>query len=145
MQSELGKLFIGGISSETNQDRLREYFSTLGGVGCSGRCDYEGSDNWPCWGIWIAFFAHEAKNNGFGGVVKFCGNEILREHCYAGLCHTYGLASHPDVHLIRKQTTTHEEASQPSATTRGDRVNPCSYNLVAAAANTPTVTKPPGR
>ncbi|GAB2268665.1 hypothetical protein Dimus_003616 [Dionaea muscipula] len=53
MQSELGKLFIGGISSETNQDRLREYFSTLGDVGCSGRCDYEGSDNWPCWGIWV--------------------------------------------------------------------------------------------
>ncbi|GAB2290285.1 hypothetical protein Dimus_024564 [Dionaea muscipula] len=53
MQSELGKLFIGGISSETDQDRLREYFSTLGDVGCSGRCDYEGSDNWLCWGIWV--------------------------------------------------------------------------------------------
>ncbi|GAB2301351.1 hypothetical protein Dimus_035380 [Dionaea muscipula] len=32
MQSELGKLFIGGISWETNEDRLREYFSTFGDV-----------------------------------------------------------------------------------------------------------------
>ncbi|GAB2215082.1 hypothetical protein Droror1_Dr00019457 [Drosera rotundifolia] len=32
MQSELGKLFIGGISWETNEDRLREYFSNFGDV-----------------------------------------------------------------------------------------------------------------
>ncbi|GAB4859358.1 hypothetical protein Ancab_010821 [Ancistrocladus abbreviatus] len=32
MQSDLGKLFIGGISWETNEDRLKEYFSTFGEV-----------------------------------------------------------------------------------------------------------------
>ncbi|GAB2289847.1 hypothetical protein Dimus_024150 [Dionaea muscipula] len=32
MQSELRKLFIGGVSRETNEDRLREYFSTFGDV-----------------------------------------------------------------------------------------------------------------
>lgn len=32
MQSDLGKLFIGGISWETNEGRLKEYFSTFGEV-----------------------------------------------------------------------------------------------------------------
>ncbi|GMH12572.1 hypothetical protein Nepgr_014413 [Nepenthes gracilis] len=32
MQSDLGKLFIGGISWETNEDRLNEYFSAFGEV-----------------------------------------------------------------------------------------------------------------
>ncbi|KAK6918754.1 RNA recognition motif domain [Dillenia turbinata] len=32
MQSDLGKLFIGGISWDTNEDRLREYFGTFGEV-----------------------------------------------------------------------------------------------------------------
>lgn len=32
MQSDLGKLFIGGISWDTNEDRLREYFSNYGEV-----------------------------------------------------------------------------------------------------------------
>lgn len=32
MQSDLGKLFIGGISWETNEERLKEYFSTFGEV-----------------------------------------------------------------------------------------------------------------
>ncbi|XP_021724517.1 heterogeneous nuclear ribonucleoprotein 1-like [Chenopodium quinoa] len=32
MQSDLGKLFIGGISWETNEERLRDYFSTFGEV-----------------------------------------------------------------------------------------------------------------
>lgn len=32
MQSENGKLFIGGISWDTNEERLREYFSTYGEV-----------------------------------------------------------------------------------------------------------------
>ncbi|XP_008776925.1 heterogeneous nuclear ribonucleoprotein 1-like isoform X2 [Phoenix dactylifera] len=32
MESDLGKLFIGGISWDTNEDRLREYFKTYGEV-----------------------------------------------------------------------------------------------------------------
>uniref|UniRef100_A0A7N0UXN1 RRM domain-containing protein n=1 Tax=Kalanchoe fedtschenkoi TaxID=63787 RepID=A0A7N0UXN1_KALFE len=32
MQSDLGKLFIGGISWNTNEDRLKEYFSSYGEV-----------------------------------------------------------------------------------------------------------------
>lgn len=32
MQSDSGKLFIGGISWDTNEERLREYFSTYGEV-----------------------------------------------------------------------------------------------------------------
>lgn len=32
MQSDLGKLFIGGISWETNEDRLKDYFSAFGEV-----------------------------------------------------------------------------------------------------------------
>lgn len=32
MESDLGKLFIGGISWDTNEDRLREYFKTFGEV-----------------------------------------------------------------------------------------------------------------
>ena len=32
MQSDLGKLFIGGISWDTNEDRLREYFRNYGEV-----------------------------------------------------------------------------------------------------------------
>ncbi|KAK9663938.1 hypothetical protein RND81_14G007800 [Saponaria officinalis] len=32
MQSDLGKLFIGGISWETNEERLKEYFSSFGEV-----------------------------------------------------------------------------------------------------------------
>ncbi|KAK6919242.1 RNA recognition motif domain [Dillenia turbinata] len=32
MQTDLGKLFIGGISWDTNEDRLREYFGTFGEV-----------------------------------------------------------------------------------------------------------------
>ena len=32
MQSDLGKLFIGGISWETNEEHLREYFGTFGEV-----------------------------------------------------------------------------------------------------------------
>lgn len=32
MQSDNGKLFIGGISWDTNEERLREYFSTYGEV-----------------------------------------------------------------------------------------------------------------
>ncbi|KAL8150986.1 hypothetical protein V2J09_020794 [Rumex salicifolius] len=32
MQSDLGKLFVGGISWETNEERLKEYFSTFGEV-----------------------------------------------------------------------------------------------------------------
>lgn len=32
MQSDLGKLFIGGISWDTNEERLKEYFSTYGEV-----------------------------------------------------------------------------------------------------------------
>ncbi|MBA0869245.1 hypothetical protein Goshw_025534 [Gossypium schwendimanii] len=32
MEMELGKLFIGGISWDTNEDRLREYFQTFGEV-----------------------------------------------------------------------------------------------------------------
>lgn len=32
MQSDNGKLFIGGISWDTNEDRLKEYFSTYGEV-----------------------------------------------------------------------------------------------------------------
>uniref|UniRef100_A0A7N0VIB5 RRM domain-containing protein n=1 Tax=Kalanchoe fedtschenkoi TaxID=63787 RepID=A0A7N0VIB5_KALFE len=32
MQSDLGKLFIGGISWDTNEDRLKEYFSSYGEV-----------------------------------------------------------------------------------------------------------------
>ncbi|KAC9287748.1 hypothetical protein E3N88_46039 [Mikania micrantha] len=32
MQSDLGKLFIGGISWDTNEERLQEYFSSLGEV-----------------------------------------------------------------------------------------------------------------
>ncbi|KAI3828081.1 hypothetical protein L1987_02178 [Smallanthus sonchifolius] len=32
MQSDLGKLFIGGISWDTNEERLQEYFSTFGEV-----------------------------------------------------------------------------------------------------------------
>ncbi|KAK1292565.1 Heterogeneous nuclear ribonucleoprotein 1 [Acorus calamus] len=32
MESDLGKLFIGGISWDTNEDRLREYFMTYGEV-----------------------------------------------------------------------------------------------------------------
>lgn len=31
-QFDLGKLFIGGISWETNEERLREYFSNYGEV-----------------------------------------------------------------------------------------------------------------
>lgn len=32
MESDLGKLFIGGISWDTNEYRLREYFKTFGEV-----------------------------------------------------------------------------------------------------------------
>ena len=32
MQSDNGKLFIGGISWDTNEERLKEYFSTFGEV-----------------------------------------------------------------------------------------------------------------
>lgn len=32
MQSDLGKLFIGGISWDTNEERLQEYFSSFGEV-----------------------------------------------------------------------------------------------------------------
>ncbi|CAM8995679.1 unnamed protein product [Rhodiola kirilowii] len=32
MQSDLGKLFLGGISWDTNEDRLKEYFSSYGEV-----------------------------------------------------------------------------------------------------------------
>lgn len=32
MQSDLGKLFIGGISWDTNGERLKEYFSSFGEV-----------------------------------------------------------------------------------------------------------------
>lgn len=32
MQAENGKLFIGGISWDTNEDRLREYFGGYGEV-----------------------------------------------------------------------------------------------------------------
>lgn len=32
MESDLGKLFIGGISWDTNEDHLREYFKTYGEV-----------------------------------------------------------------------------------------------------------------
>ncbi|KAE8659794.1 hypothetical protein F3Y22_tig00116962pilonHSYRG01098 [Hibiscus syriacus] len=32
MEMEVGKLFIGGISWGTNEDRLREYFETFGEV-----------------------------------------------------------------------------------------------------------------
>lgn len=32
MESDLGKLFIGGISWDTNEDRLKEYFKTYGEV-----------------------------------------------------------------------------------------------------------------
>lgn len=32
MEMELGKLFIGGISWDTNEDRLREYFQAFGEV-----------------------------------------------------------------------------------------------------------------
>lgn len=32
MQSDNGKLFIGGISWDTNEERLREYFSSYGEV-----------------------------------------------------------------------------------------------------------------
>lgn len=32
MEMELGKLFIGGISWDTNEERLREYFQTFGEV-----------------------------------------------------------------------------------------------------------------
>lgn len=32
MQSDLGKLFVGGISWDTNEERLQEYFSTFGEV-----------------------------------------------------------------------------------------------------------------
>ncbi|MFS7933606.1 putative RNA recognition motif domain, nucleotide-binding alpha-beta plait domain superfamily [Helianthus anomalus] len=32
MQSDLGKLFIGGISWDTNEERLKEYFSSYGQV-----------------------------------------------------------------------------------------------------------------
>ena len=32
MQSDSGKLFIGGISWDTNEERLKEYFGTFGEV-----------------------------------------------------------------------------------------------------------------
>lgn len=32
MESDLGKLFIGGISWDTDEDRLKEYFGTFGEV-----------------------------------------------------------------------------------------------------------------
>lgn len=32
MEMEPGKLFIGGISWDTNEDRLKEYFQTFGEV-----------------------------------------------------------------------------------------------------------------
>lgn len=32
MESDNGKLFIGGISWDTNEDRLREYFKSFGEV-----------------------------------------------------------------------------------------------------------------
>lgn len=32
MQSDSGKLFIGGISWDTNEERLKEYFSSFGEV-----------------------------------------------------------------------------------------------------------------
>lgn len=32
MDSDQGKLFLGGISWETNEDRLKEYFSNYGDV-----------------------------------------------------------------------------------------------------------------
>jgi RNA-binding protein Musashi len=32
MESDLGKLFIGGISWDTDEERLREYFATYGEV-----------------------------------------------------------------------------------------------------------------
>lgn len=32
MESDLGKLFIGGISWDTDEDRLKEYFSSYGEV-----------------------------------------------------------------------------------------------------------------
>lgn len=32
MQSDHGKLFIGGISWDTNEERLKEYFSAYGDV-----------------------------------------------------------------------------------------------------------------
>lgn len=32
MQSDSGKLFIGGISWDTNEERLKEYFSSYGEV-----------------------------------------------------------------------------------------------------------------
>lgn len=32
MQSEMGKLFIGGISWDTTEDRMKEYFSKYGEV-----------------------------------------------------------------------------------------------------------------
>ena len=32
MQSDLGKLFIGGISWDTNEERVKEYFSAYGEV-----------------------------------------------------------------------------------------------------------------
>lgn len=32
MEGDAGKLFVGGISWDTNDDRLREYFETFGDV-----------------------------------------------------------------------------------------------------------------
>ncbi|KAI8004310.1 Heterogeneous nuclear ribonucleoprotein 1 [Camellia lanceoleosa] len=47
MEMEPGKLFIGGISWDLNEDRLREYFQTFGEV-VEG-CDNEGSEQACSW------------------------------------------------------------------------------------------------
>ncbi|KAK9135604.1 hypothetical protein Syun_014934 [Stephania yunnanensis] len=58
MESDLGKLFICGISWDTNEDRLKDYFQNFGEV--VEVCDHEGQDHGRARGFGFVIFADPA-------------------------------------------------------------------------------------
>ncbi|KAF6173081.1 hypothetical protein GIB67_021662 [Kingdonia uniflora] len=106
METDRGKLFIGGISWDTNEERLKDISRIMGSC---GSCDHERSDHWSCPWIWICHLCRSCHR----------GEVLMDKHVIDGrTVEAKKAVPREDQHILNRSSITSIQGSPGPARTK---------------------------